>query len=52
MVEIISGEKGKGKTRVLLDKVHEDLKKCGGSLIFICDRLLRRQDSKEKGDRS
>ncbi|MBQ3902761.1 MAG: twitching motility protein PilT [Lachnospiraceae bacterium] len=35
MVEIISGEKGKGKTRVLLDKVHEDLKKCGGSLIFI-----------------
>ncbi|MBP5163817.1 MAG: twitching motility protein PilT [Lachnospiraceae bacterium] len=35
MVEIISGEKGKGKTRVLLDKVHEDLKKSGGSLIFI-----------------
>ena len=35
MVEIITGEKGKGKTRVLLDKVHEDLKKCGGSLIFI-----------------
>lgn len=35
MVEIITGEKGKGKTRVLLDKVHEDIKNCGGSLIFI-----------------
>lgn len=35
MVEVITGEKGKGKTKVLLDKVHEDLKNCGGSLIFI-----------------
>ena len=35
MVEIIAGEKGKGKTRKLLDIVGEDIKKSGGSLIYI-----------------
>ncbi len=35
MVEIIAGEKGKGKTRQLLDRVSADVKKSSGSLIFI-----------------
>ncbi len=35
MVEIIAGEKGKGKTRQLLDRVSADVKKSNGSLIFI-----------------
>jgi hypothetical protein len=35
MVEIISGEKGKGKTKYLLDKVNSDIKKTDGSIVYI-----------------
>jgi len=35
MVEIITGEKGKGKTKRLMELVEKDLEKCPGSLIFI-----------------
>lgn len=35
MVEIISGEKGKGKTKYLLDKVNSDIKKVDGSVVYI-----------------
>ena len=35
MVEIISGEKGKGKTKYLLDKVNNDIKKVDGSIVYI-----------------
>ena len=35
MVEIISGEKGKGKTKYLLDKVNTDIKKVDGSIVYI-----------------
>ena len=35
MVEIISGEKGKGKTKYLLDKVNSDVKKVDGSVVYI-----------------
>ena len=35
MVEIISGEKGKGKTKYLLDKVNNDIKKVDGSVVYI-----------------
>ena len=35
MVEIISGEKGKGKTKYLLDKVNNDVKKVDGSVVYI-----------------
>jgi len=35
MVEIISGEKGKGKTKYLLDKVNSDIKKIDGSIVYI-----------------
>ena len=35
MVEISSGEKGKGKTKYLLDKVNTDIKKVDGSIVYI-----------------
>ena len=35
MVEIISGEKGKGKTKYLLDKVNSDVQKTDGAIIYI-----------------
>jgi hypothetical protein len=35
MVCIICGEKGKGKTRVLLDKANEAVKTSGGSVVFL-----------------
>ena len=35
MVHIICGEKGKGKTRVLLDKANEAVKTSGGNVVFI-----------------
>ena len=35
MIEIVAGEKGKGKTKVLLDQSNEDVKKIDGSIIFI-----------------
>ena len=35
MVEIISGEKGNGKTKYLLDKVNTDIKNVDGSVVYI-----------------
>ncbi len=35
MVEIISGEKGKGKTKFLLEKVNNDISKVDGSIVYI-----------------
>ena len=35
MVEIIAGEKGKGKTKQLLKRVSEDLKTVQGSIVYI-----------------
>ena len=35
MVEIISGEKGKGKTKYLLDKVNTDIKSVDGAIVYI-----------------
>ena len=35
MVEIISGEKGKGKTKQLLDRVRGDVKNAQGSIVFL-----------------
>lgn len=35
MVEIISGEKGKGKTKYLLEKVNNDIKKVDGAVVYI-----------------
>ena len=35
MIEIISGEKGKGKTKYLLDKVKADVKTAEGSIVFV-----------------
>lgn len=35
MVHIICGEKGKGKTRVLLDKANEAVRTSGGNVVFL-----------------
>ena len=35
MIQLITGEKGKGKTKVLLDKANEAAKNAKGSLVFI-----------------
>ena len=35
MVEIIAGDRGKGKTRYLINRIHEDVKKADGDLIYI-----------------
>ena len=35
MIQLIVGEKGKGKTKILLDKVNEAAKSSKGNLVFI-----------------
>ena len=35
MIQLILGEKGKGKTKVLLDKANEAAKNAKGSLVFV-----------------
>ena len=35
MIEIVAGDKGKGKTKVLLEKSNEDIKNINGSIIFV-----------------
>ena len=35
MIEIIAGEKGKGKTKHLLDKVNESIKSATGNIVYL-----------------
>ena len=35
MIQIISGEKGKGKTKFLLEKVNEAVKTATGNIVFL-----------------
>lgn len=35
MVSIIAGEKGKGKTKILLEKANEAVSKAGGSIVYL-----------------
>lgn len=35
MIEIISGVKGKGKTKILLEKVNEDIKHTYGTIVYL-----------------
>ena len=35
MVSIIAGEKGKGKTKILLEKANEAVSKADGSVIYL-----------------
>ena len=37
MVELIVGKKGKGKTKVLLDKVNGAIKDANGSIVYFGD---------------
>jgi len=35
MVQIIAGEKGKGKTKILLDKANTDIKTAKGTIVYL-----------------
>ena len=35
MVELITGNKGKGKTKILLDKVNSEIRTANGSIVYI-----------------
>lgn len=35
MIQIIAGEKGKGKTKHLLEKVNESIKNANGSIVYL-----------------
>lgn len=35
MIQLIVGEKGKGKTKVLLDKVNSEIKAAHGSIVYL-----------------
>ncbi len=35
MVQIIAGEKGKGKTKILLDKANNDIKTAKGTIVYL-----------------
>lgn len=35
MIQIIAGEKGKGKTKILLEKVNNDIKEANGSVVYL-----------------
>lgn len=35
MIQIIAGEKGKGKTKILLEKVNEDIKVANGNVVYL-----------------
>ncbi len=35
MIQLITGEKGKGKTKVLLDKVNEEVKNAHGNIVYL-----------------
>lgn len=39
MIELIIGNKGKGKTKVILEKAENDLKKSTGNIIFVDKNL-------------
>ena len=35
MIQLILGEKGKGKTKILLDKVNSEIKSAHGSIVYL-----------------
>ena len=35
MIQIIAGEKGKGKTKILLDKVNTTIKEANGTIVYL-----------------
>ena len=35
MVQLIVGEKGKGKTKILLDKVNTEIKEATGTFVYL-----------------
>ena len=47
MVELIVGKKGKGKTKVLLDKVNGAIKNVNGSIVYL-DKSTKHMYDPEK----
>jgi len=41
MVELIVGKKGKGKTKVLLDRVNGAVKEANGSIVYLMSLTIR-----------
>ena len=35
MIQIIAGAKGKGKTKILLDKVNTSIKEASGTIVYL-----------------
>ena len=35
MIQLIVGEKGKGKTKILLDKVNAEIKNTNGTIVYL-----------------
>lgn len=35
MIDIIAGSKGKGKTKILIDRVNEDIKVAHGTIVYL-----------------
>lgn len=35
MIQLIAGEKGKGKTKILLDKVNSEIKSVNGTIVYL-----------------
>ena len=49
MVELIVGKKGKGKTKVLLDKVNSAVKEANGSIVYLDKSTKHMYELNNKG---
>ena len=43
MVQLIVGEKGKGKTKYILDKVNNTVKEAEGSIVYLDKSRFKRE---------
>ena len=48
MVQLIVGVKGKGKTKILLDKVNEEIKTANGNIVYIDKNIRHMHDLSNK----
>ena len=51
MVELIVGKKGKGKTKVLLDKVNGAIKEANGSIVYLDKSTKHMYEQQSSSDR-
>ena len=48
MIQLIVGNKGKGKTKQLLDKVNEEIKNVSGNIVYVDNIFHELQDYERK----